>query len=170
MLIHPLPLRMPNNNMARKAVYLLIFTTILLLAGFCNAQTKPRPEPPATAPPLDLQPVRSSGAYAQLLLHRTELQSDLDSLLIDYTEEYPKVKDIRLELGFLKVEMDRLLAVKAADAAKLSVALGQLMLRKVELETQLDTLRTQYKDDHPDVRKTKKKVEVFEAAIKEILG
>jgi hypothetical protein len=66
--------------------------------------------------------------------------------------------------------MDRLLAVKPADAAKLSQALGQLMLRKVGIETQLDALRAQYKDDHPDVRKARKKVETYEAAIKEILG
>jgi len=44
------------------------------------------------------------------------------------------------------------------------------MLRKVEIETQLDALRAQYKDDHPDVRKARKKVETYEAAIKEILG
>jgi len=66
--------------------------------------------------------------------------------------------------------MDRVLAAKPADTPKLSQALGKLMLRKVELETQLDTLRARYKDDHPDVKKARKKVETFEAAIKEILG
>lgn len=114
--------------------------------------------------------VRSTPAYAELLLHKTELESDLDSLLVDYTEEYPRVKAIRLELGFLKVEMDRLLAVKVADTGRFSQALGRLMLRKVELETELDALRVQYKDDHPDVRKARKKIDAFESAIKEILG
>jgi len=150
----------------------MVVLAIVLTAVICAAQNnpaKPKPSPtPITA--MDLQPIRSSPAYAELLLHRTELESNLDALLVDYTEEYPKVKDIRLELGFLKVEMDRLLAVKPTDAAKLSQALGQLMLRKVEIETQLDALRAQYKDDHPDVRKARKKVETYEAAIKEILG
>ena len=143
---------------------------LLLGAMFCIAQ-KTVPTGKATpAPVTDLQPIKASPAYAQLLLHKTELESDLDSLLVDYTEEYPKVKSIRVELGFLKFEMDRLLAVNANDAGKLTLALGQLMLRKVALETELDVLRAQYKDEHPEVRKAKKKVETFESAIKEILG
>ena len=113
---------------------------------------------------------RSTPAYATLLLSKTELQSDLDSLLVDYTEDYPKVKEIRVELGFLNTEIGRVLAVKPADAGRLTEALGKLMLRKVELETDLDRLRSQYKDEHPDVRKARKKVDAFEAAIKEILG
>lgn len=149
------------------AVSVIILTAVICAAQNNPAKPKPSPTPIAT---IDLQPIRSSPAYAELLLHRTDLESNLDALLVDYTEEFPKVKDIRLELGFLKTEMDRLMAVKPADAAKLSQALGQLMLRKVEIETQLDALRAQYKDDHPDVRKARKKVETYEAAIKEILG
>jgi hypothetical protein len=151
---------------------LMAVSAIALTAVICAAQNnaaKPKPSPTPIAA-TDLQPIRSSPAYAELLLHRTDLESNLDALLVDYTEQFPKVKDIRLELGFLKTEMDRLMAVKPADASKLSQALGQLMLRKVEIETQLDALRAQYKDDHPDVRKARKKVETYEAAIKEILG
>jgi capsule polysaccharide export protein KpsE/RkpR len=62
------------------------------------------------------------------------------------------------------------MAVKPTDAGRLTLALGRMMLRKVELETELETLRAQYKDEHPDVRKLKRKIEVFESAIKEILG
>ena len=90
--------------------------------------------------------------------------------MIDYTEEFPKIKEIRVELGFLKTEMDRLLAVKPADAGRLSLALGRLMLKKIELEKQLDLLRAQYKDEHPEVRKTRRQIETYESAIKEILG
>ena len=114
--------------------------------------------------------VKSSAAYAELLLQKTELESTLESLLVDYTEEYPKIKGIRAELRLLQIEMDRLLAVKPENSGRLTLALGKLMLRKVELETELETLRAQYKDDHPDVKKAKRKVEVFEFAIKEILG
>ena len=114
--------------------------------------------------------MRSSAAYAELLLRRTELESSLESLLVDYTEDFPKIKEIRLELGFLKSEMDRLMVVKPAEAGKLTSALGKLMLRKVELEAELETLRLQYNDNYPDVKRAKRKVEVFENAIKEILG
>ena len=153
---------------------LFVSATALTIVAACIAQNNPaKPKPTPTATPVavsDLQPIKSSPAYAELLLRKTELESNLDALLVDYTEEFPKVKDTRLELGFLKVEMDRLLAVKPAESAKLSQALGQLMLKKVEAETQLDALRAQYKDEHPDVRKAKKKLDAFESAIKEILG
>ena len=148
-----------------------------LLTGFamiacgvvCSAQTNPS-KPKPTVITVDTQPIRSSPAYAELLLRQAELQSTMDGLLVDYTEEYPKVKEIRTELGFLKTEMDRLLAVKPAEAGKLTLALGRLMLRKVELEKQLDVLLAQYKDEHPEVRKTKRQIETYESAIKQILG
>jgi hypothetical protein len=49
------------------------------------------------------------------------------------------------------------------------LALGKLIVRKIELETNLWNLKAQYKDDYPDVRKAKQKVAVFERAIREIL-
>lgn len=146
----------------------VVFVAAIGLLGtqFCLGQkavTKP-------SPIADTQAIRSSPAYADLLLQRTELQSSLDSLLVDYTEQYPKVKELRSQLGFLQAEMDRLLAVKPENAGRLSDALGKLMLRKVELESDLETLRAQYEDDHPEVKKMRRKIDSYEASIKEILG
>jgi hypothetical protein len=112
----------------------------------------------------------SSPAYAEVLLRRTELESDLEALIIDYTEEFPKVKEIRQTLGFLKRESDRLAAVKPAEASKLTLALGKLIVKKVELETDVWNLMKTYNDAHPEVKRAKRKVEIYEAAIKEILG
>jgi peptidoglycan hydrolase CwlO-like protein len=148
-----------------------IFSSCLLLTAICvaaNGQTsKPRP---AASPVIELQLIRATPAYAELLLHKTELTSALESLLADYNEAYPKVRELRSELTLLNAEIARLMAVKPTDAGRLTLALGRMMLRKVELETELETLRAQYKDEHPDVRKLKRKIEVFESAIKEILG
>ncbi len=44
------------------------------------------------------------------------------------------------------------------------------MVRKVDAEVELWRLQQALADNHPDVKKAKKKVEIFEAAIKEILG
>jgi uncharacterized protein involved in exopolysaccharide biosynthesis len=153
-----------------KVTNILVISAIALVgtsAALGQSPTRTRPTP---APAADLQPIRSSPAYAELLLRKIELDSSLESLLSEYTEEYPKVKELRIEIGFLKAEIDRLLAVKPADAARLSAALGKLMLKKVELEAELAALRAQYKDEHPDVKKAKRKVELYEAAIREILG
>jgi hypothetical protein len=65
--------------------------------------------------------------------------------------------------------MERLLAVNPSEAPKLSQALGRLMLRKTEVEVNLWSLRREYNDQHPDVKRAVRKAEMFEAAIKEIL-
>jgi len=152
-----------------------LLASILLLgsavASFAQKNPVVKTTPtPTSATVADLQPIRSSPAYAELLLQKTDLRSTLDSLLVDYTEQYPKVKELRSQLGFLQTEMDRLLAVKPENAGRLSDALGKLMLRKVELESNLETLRAQYKDDHPEIKKLRRKIESYEASINEILG
>ena len=91
-------------------------------------------------------------------------------MLSDFTEDYPKVKEIRIELEILRTETDRLLSVKPADSGKLTLALGKLILRKVSHTAELKRLQAQYQDAHPNVKKEKRMVEIFEAAIKEILG
>lgn len=148
-----------------------IFILCLVLLGvttIADAQTSK--SSPVLSPAVNLQVIRSTPAYAELLLKKTELDSTLESLLVDYNESYPKVKELRSELTFLNTEILRLMTVKPADSGRLTLALGRLMLRKVELETELEALRAQYKDEHPDVRKLKRKIEIFESAIKEILG
>lgn len=112
---------------------------------------------------------RSSPAYAEILLRRTELTAELESLLLEYTEEYPKVGEMRHSLAILQKDRERILAVKAAESIKLTLALGKLMVKRAELETDLWQLLKTYKEEHPDVKRAKRKVEIYEAAIKEIL-
>jgi hypothetical protein len=114
--------------------------------------------------------VRSSPAFAEVLLKRTELESELESLLIDYTDEYPRVREIRYSLTVLKRDMDKISATKPADTGKLTLALGKLMIKRMELETDLWELLQTYKDEHPDVKRAKRRVEIYERAIKEITG
>lgn len=125
---------------------------------------------PAKAQTAAERAMYASPAYAEVLLRRTELESELEALTLEYTEEFPKVKEIRQALIFLKRESDRLAAVKPAESSKLTLALGKMIVRKVELETDVWNLLKGYKEDHPDVRRAQKKVEIYEAAIKEILG
>jgi hypothetical protein len=112
----------------------------------------------------------SSPAFAEVILRKTELESELESLLISYTEDFPKVKAIRFELEILKKQIERLAAVKSAESAKLTLALGKLLVRKAELETDLWNLRGKYDENHAEVKRAKRKVEIYEASIKEILG
>ena len=113
-------------------------------------------------------PARSTPAYAEILLRRTELQSELESLMLEYTEEFPRVKEIRHVLTLVDRDLGRL--GKVADSNRLTLALGKLMVRRIELETDLWKLQGTYKDEHPDVKRAKRKVEIYETSIGDILN
>jgi len=156
--------------------YVCLMTAALTVAA-CSTSAQASPKPGkrpvndiATTPAQTPNPITSSAAYAEVLLRKTELQADLESLLGQYTEDYPKVKQTRYELEMISKEAARLLAVKPSDAAKLTEALGKMIVRKVELQQELWSIQQQLGDAHPDVKRAKRKVEIYENAIKEILG
>ena len=148
----------------RSAIGLLMMLSMCLLAAGQGNKTvvKPAAETPASA--------NSSPAYAELLLKRTELRSELESLLVEYTEEYPRIKEIRHVLTLFDRDIARINKVKPADSSKLTLALGKLMLRRIELEIELWNLRKNYQEEHPDVKRAKRKIEIYESAITEILN
>lgn len=115
------------------------------------------------------QAAKASPAYAEILVLKTELEAQLEDFAGDYTEDFPKIKEIRFQLDLIKRDVSKILAVNPSEAGKLSSALGKLIVRRVELETELWNLQKQYKDDFPSVKKAKRKVDVFDRAIREIL-
>lgn len=145
---------------------IFILSVLLFASIFVRAQVKPVVKPTPT-PVTSAPSAKSSPAYAEVLFRKTELSAELETLLVEYTEDYPSVKELRFELGLLQKDLDKLLAV--ADASRLSPALGKLMVRKAELAANVWNLQRQFADEHPDVKRAKRKVEVFEQAIKEIL-
>jgi uncharacterized protein involved in exopolysaccharide biosynthesis len=137
--------------------------------SFCQAQSSSNSALKKSAVTQAVSAAKSSPAYAELLLRRAERESALEEFLIDYTEEFPKVKEIKHELVLIQKELDKIITVSAAEAGKLTLALGKLMVRKIEIETDLWNLQRQYNNDHPEVKRAKRKVEVFDRAIKEII-
>ena len=148
-------------KLASAAFFLVIFSQV------CSAQTGPKNKSvPVT---LNLQAVKASPAYAEVLFRRTEVLSELESLLVEYTEEFPKVKALRFEGDLLNKELEKLLAVSPAEASKLTLALGKLIARRIEIETDIWSLGKQFNDQHPDIKRARRRAEIFDAAIKEIM-
>lgn len=146
----------------KRTLSLLAILLTSAAAGFAQAKETPaETKPPAF--------VLASAAYSEILLRRTELEAEMESLAVDYTEDFPRLREIRFILSALKNETARLSGLKSADQSKLSLALGKLIVRKIEQATELWRLGLTYRDEHPDVKRAKRKVEIFETAIKEIL-
>lgn len=150
-------------------LHLLINLIGILILGavVAEAQTNRRPSS-ATPPEVDRN--FSTAAFAEVVLKRTEFEADLEALLVDYTDDFPKVKELRFGLLRTESEIERLKGMKPGERDRATSALGKLMVRKVESEIELWKLQQAYADGHPEVRRAKKRVEIFEKAIKEILG
>ncbi len=149
--------------------FALLSLLILFSAPFSYAQADGKPKTTQNAPKQIAQSIKSSPAYAEILLRKTERESQLGELLLTYTDEFPKVEEMKFELAWLQKMIDDLAASNAADAAKLSLALGKLMVRETELRVDLWNLHKQYKDDHIEIKRARRKVEIYEKAVKEIL-
>ena len=117
----------------------------------------------------DVQGIKSSAAYAEILLRRTEVQAEIESLLQSYTESHPKVIDLRSELTALDRDVERVMAVRSSELTKLTSALGKLIVRRASLQSEFDRLARSYSKDHPEVKRAQRRVEFFDAAIAEIL-
>jgi hypothetical protein len=156
-----------ENKMAEKTWFHFIFFALIFLCVTAAYGQGTRVE---SALNKEVGPIRSSPAYAETLLRRTELQSDLEAMLPDYTEQNPKVLEARFEIGVLTKDMDRMFGIKASEVGRLTEALGKMIVRRAALAAELYRLQRQYSKDHPEVLRGKRRVDAFDAAIKEILG
>lgn len=133
-------------------------------AALSFAQTKSAQKPSA-----DLQVIKNTPAFAEVLLKKVALEAEIEDLLVTYTDEFPKVKQLRYSLDLTNKALEKILTVKPQDASKLSEALGKLIVQKIEYEAELNELRREYSDEYAEVKRVKRKVEIYEKAIKEIL-
>lgn len=151
----------------------ILFVLFLALCGWINSPAQIKTKEPVSKPEKadvnKMSAVKYSPAYAEILLRKTDLEANLEDLSIEYTDEYPKVKETRYELGLLNKELDKILAVNPNEAGKLTLALGKLIVRKAQLDTDLWLLLQRYGEEHEDVKRARRKVATFEKAIKEIL-
>lgn len=124
----------------------------------------------ATAQLADQSPIKATPAYAEVLLRKTELLSDIEAYSPDYTEANPKMLELRAELASIDKSLVRILAVRPDQAGRLTEALGRMMVRKAALEADLQRLSRQYNKDYPDVKRAQRRVDFFGSAIDDILG
>jgi hypothetical protein len=120
-------------------------------------------------PKLEFSSFRSTSAFAEVILKKTEVEAEYESLLIDYTEEYPKVKENKVALRLLQAEIEKLSKLDASQMPKLTLALGKLIVKKVDLEVDVNSLLIEFDEKHPDVLRARKKLRIYEKAIAEIL-
>ena len=113
--------------------------------------------------------VKASPAYTEVMVRSIELRSELEAALLDYREESPKVRAIRREIAMLDDAMEMLMRLPLGSSGKMTSAVGRLIVRRAALETEYSETVARYGDDHPEVRRAKRRVEVYERSIRELL-
>ena len=148
--------------------FILPLVFLFSIAGFAQQTKKAAlPAPSNTAAPAPA--IKATSAYAEVILRKTELESELEDFAVAYTEDFPKVKEARYELSLIEKDLARLLSASNSDLTKLTLALGKLMVRRAELGTALWSLQAKFGADHPDVKRAQRRLSTFERAIGDIL-
>ena len=150
----------------KRTILVLFFVLFLFGTAAHEARSQTGPKSVKIDVPDHL---KTSPAFGELILRRVELESTLAELLESYTDEYPKVKETRFELDTLRKDISRIVSVSAKDSGKLTLALGKLIVRKAAVATDHWVLLNRFSDEHPRVKRAKKKLQIFEDAISEIL-
>jgi hypothetical protein len=142
---------------------------IMLCSFVAFSQTgKPGTGKPASQAP-SANWVKSSPAYIELTLHQADIDAELLDLAVDYTDEYPKVKRLKLEAQFVQADLGNMLKLNAAALPKLTESFAKLVLKKVAMQVDLAELKVDHKDDYPDVQRAQKRVQIYEKAIRDLL-
>lgn len=141
----------------KRNLRILLFLAMIAIPLVCRGQSG---EP---------GPIKSSAAYAEVLLRKTELQADLEAFLADYTEANPKVVDARFELSSLDASLEKIFAVKPSETGKLTGALGKLIVRRAAAAAEYNHLLRSYNADHPEVKRAKRRLDLYDNAVREIL-
>ena len=81
----------------------------------------------------EVGPIRSSAAYSEVLLRRTQLQADLEALVPDYTEANPKIINLPHGAGGTDQMGEKMYNVRPAETGKLTLALGKLIVDQAQL-------------------------------------
>jgi transcriptional regulator GlxA family with amidase domain len=147
---------------------LVVISFFLMTTAAADGQTRSR-KSDESAPVRASIEVRSSAAFAEVIFRRTELEGALQELLVSYKEEFPKVKNARYELNLIEAELNKMRKTKASEAGRLTLALGKLIVGRSRAATDYWILKNRYSDQHPAAKKAKRRFEIYDKAITEIL-
>jgi len=112
---------------------------------------------------------RTSEAYSLLIQRKAKLQSELETLLGEYSGEWPAAKRLQFELDALKSEMKKMAAVDQSKVSKLTVGYGRLILRKVLLSREIDTLLREESSEWPTTKERQRELELLDREIQKIM-
>jgi len=77
---------------------------------------------------------KTTPAYSLLVLRKVKVQAELETLVAEYSSDWPAAKKLQFELDALKGEMKKLAEIDETQIPKLTNGYGTLLLRRASLE------------------------------------
>jgi uncharacterized protein involved in exopolysaccharide biosynthesis len=123
---------------------------------------------PQSAEGLSSEP-KTTPAYGVLVLHKVAVEAELADLSAAFTSQHPDLQRKRFELRAISREMERMLAIEKSSVPKLSSTYGNLVLRKVALEVELEDMLGSFTLQHPDIKRKRVELAALKREIEKIL-
>lgn len=114
---------------------------------------------------IDSTAVKATPAFEVLILKRATVRAQFNQQRQITTIDHPAVVRLAYHLDRLNVEIEKLLLNDALTISKLSSVYGHLLLRKIDLEVEENTLRQQVTSTHPDLRKKRIELDALQLEI-----
>ena len=112
---------------------------------------------------------RTSEAYSLLIQRKAKLQAELETLLREYSGEWPAAKQLQFEYDALQNEMEKMAAVDQSKVSKLTAGYGGLILRKVSLSGEIDTLLREEGSEWPTTKERQRELELLDKQIQKLM-
>lgn len=109
---------------------------------------------------------KTTPAYAMLLQRKVKVQAQLESLLDEYGSEWPEAKTLQFEFDSLKSELKKMAAVSELQVSKLTSGYGALILRRVSLDAEIQSLLLEEGSEWPGVKTKQRELELLDKEIK----
>ena len=142
-----------------RRIVLAVGLFVLSLPAYAQQATVAREQPnPKTTP-----------AYSLLIQRKVKVQAELETLLAEYTSDWPAAKKLQFELDALKGEMKKLAEIDEAQTPKLTNGYGTLLLRRALLESDIESISEQEGSDWPTLKQKQRELDLLDAELKKLM-
>ncbi len=111
---------------------------------------------------------RTTPAYSLLIERRVQVQARLETLLSEYTSDWPASKKLQAEFDALKLEMKKMSEMDRLMIPKLTNGYGMLILRKTALLGDVQSMLQAEGSEWPPLKEKQRELELLDKQIQKL--
>jgi uncharacterized protein involved in exopolysaccharide biosynthesis len=112
---------------------------------------------------------KTTPAYSLLIQRKVKVQAELETILAEYTSDWPAAKKLQFELDALKREMKKIAEIDETQIPKLTSGYGTLILRRASLESEIQSLSEEEGSEWPTLKQKQRELELLDAELKKLM-